>query len=115
MVKRGNLERSPKDYLEDPHDWPYGRMKIDDEPVLYLIRDICVELRRAFEGKDDKGEEWSFRKIAKECEVSPKSIYDLWHGISWGTLPVIASIEIYLNKRIWGREHLSQARKQEPN
>ena len=36
-------------------------------------------------------------------------------SISWGTLPVIASIEIYLNRRIWGREHLSQARKQEPN
>lgn len=115
MVKRGDLERSPRDYLQNPDDWPHGELEIDPDPVLYLIRDICTELHRAFDGEDENGNEWSFRSIAEECRVSPKSIYDLWHGISWGTLPVIASIEIHLNKRIWGREHLIQARKQDAN
>lgn len=112
MVKRKDLRRHPRDYLPNPDDWPHGYLDSYNEPVVLLLQDICKKMHQEFQGTNDKGEEWTFRRIAEACRIDHKSVYDLWHGYSWGTLPVIASIEIYLRPKesIWTRAHIVAAR-----
>ena len=109
MVRRKDLERHPRDYMDNPDDWPYGDLS-HQHPVVQLLRDICERMHEEFQGTNDEGKEWTFRLIAKECQLDHKSVYDLWHGYSWGTLPVIASIEIYLREQLGSRTHIVSAR-----
>ena len=110
MVKRKDLKRHPRDYMDNPDDWPHGDFFPYEEPIVQLLRDICVQMHEAFQGTNDKGREWTFRLIARDCQLDHKSVYDLWHGYSWGTLPVIARIEIYLRERLRSRAHIVSAR-----
>lgn len=112
MVLRKDLKRHPRDYMINPDDWPHGDLEHGTHPVVLLLRDTCVQLHNEFEGTNDEGKEWTFRQIAKDCQLDHKSVYDLWHGYSWGTLPVLASIEIYLrlDERLGSRAHIVEAR-----
>ena len=49
--------------------------------------------------------QWTIREISEEIEISTHAVFDLLKGNSWGTLPVIARIEMALDTRLWGGEH----------
>ena len=110
MVKRKSLRRHPRDYADFPDRWPRSPLIPGAHPVVHLLRDICFDMHRAFPGAGEEGGEWSFRRIAKECQLNHKSVADLWHGYSWGSLPVIASIEIYIDRLMWYDSHITEAR-----
>ena len=106
-----NLKRSPKNYLVDPTEWPFGEFKRNPPPEAYLIRGICQRLHEEYEEESEDGKEWPLKLIAEDLRISIHALFDLWNGNSWGTLPTIARIEIALRKRLWGIEHIRETRR----
>ena len=108
-----DLESSPKLYLEPGQKWLHwekdelkaGELVPDAPSEARLIQTICMDAFRAF-----KKEGWKLQLAADECWLSTHTIYDLWHGNSCGSLPVIVRIEERLEKRLWRFDHVKQAK-----
>lgn len=114
-----DLESSPKLYLESGQKWLYrkktelnedelkpGKLVPDAPSEARLLQSICLDTFTAF---DKKG--WKLQLAADECWLSTHTIYDLWHGNSWGSVPVIVRIEERLEKRLWRFDHVKQAKR----
>ena len=56
--------------------------------------------------------EWKIREISNEIGISTHAVFDLLKGNTWGTLPIIARIEMRFDTRIWGGEHKERRREQ---
>ena len=97
--------------MEDGEDWPNGKLVPDAPPQAYLIQEICQEFFKHYEDREtNHGESWSLRRIAEDCDLTPRTVFDLKKGRTWGTLPVIASIEARFGERLWGVRHIQRAR-----
>ena len=100
MGTRLGLESSPNLYLAEGEEWPYGDLVYDAPPEAHLALAVSRRFHNLIEPR-----QWKIREISDKVGISAHAVFDLLKGNSWGTLPVIARIEMAFDTRIWGREH----------
>ena len=102
-----NERRRPKrpcDYLADG-EWPEGQLTNDAPPEAYLAQGISRNAIRYLKGSPPP------KEIAEDVGVSFQTLYNVIKGKTWAGLIVIARLEHYLNRRLWGNEHRQRPRR----
>ena len=112
----------PDSYLEDGQQWircergvfQRGKLRSDAPPEAFLLQEISRRLHQQYRIPHDEGldgKEWSFRdglsfrKIARQCGVTERALYDLWYGKSWPKLRTIARMEMLQDAMLWNSQH----------
>lgn len=143
MGTRGNRTLRPKDWLEPGEAWITeeqgvlthagqrflaerktfnpGALQEDAPPEVHLLQSISLRLRKAVhdkelerrkQGTDNKM--WSFRRLARDADLSTRTLSDLKDGESWPSIKTVAVIEMVLDTMLWDINHreLHRARKE---
>ncbi|WP_419927101.1 helix-turn-helix domain-containing protein [Candidatus Poriferisocius sp.] len=104
-MPRQRGRKKPNHWAEDG-GWPYACLSDDAPPTAHLMQAVARRLREALRYKSTGDPHRITGLEASQASgVSPTTITNIIHGITWPDADSIARLECALDVDLWGSEH----------
>ncbi len=85
-------------------EWPDGTLLPRAPEEAHLAAALAVRLRKHMAGR-------TLETLAEKTGLGRQTINNILLGKGWPDIRTIARLEVALEKRLWGKEHLDAAKR----